>query len=102
LRTARELLLARVYPRASADPKLSYHYDASTGAFTLQANGRPGDAPTIVYVPREATGDVSTTGAADESESTDIYGGRTVTVSPTGGAFSVAVAPAPPFFTACI
>jgi len=102
LRADREQLLARVYPRATADPKLSYHYDASTGAFKLQASGRPGDAPTIVYVPQEATGDVSTTGGASESESTDIYGGRTVTVSPSGGAFSVAVAPAPPSLTTCI
>ncbi|HAC45744.1 MAG TPA: hypothetical protein DCF65_06695, partial [Chloroflexi bacterium] len=66
-----------------------------TGAFTLHAQGRTGDAPTIVYVPREATGDVSTTGAATESESTDAGGGRIVTVSPTGGAFSVAVSAAP-------
>jgi hypothetical protein len=95
LRATRELLLARVYPRASADSKLSYHYDTATGAFTLHAQGRTGDAPTIVYVPREATGDVSTTGAATESESTDAGGGRIVTVSPTGGAFSVAVSAAP-------
>jgi hypothetical protein len=102
LRADRELLLARVYPRATADPKLSYHYDASTGAFTLQAQGKAGDAPTVVYVPREATGDLSTTGAASESESTDGDGGRIVTVSPTGGAFKVAVAPAPPSLTTCI
>ncbi|HEX9095937.1 MAG TPA: cellulase family glycosylhydrolase [Candidatus Dormibacteraeota bacterium] len=102
LRAERESLLARVYPRESADPNLAYHYDSSTGAFSLQAHGRAGDAPTVVYVPREATGDVSTTGAASESESTDNYGGRTLTVSPTGGAFSIAVAPAPPSLTACI
>src|SRR5260370_39102835 len=52
LRAAPELLLARVYPRASADPKLSYHYDARTGAFTLDGLGRAGNAPTIGYVAR--------------------------------------------------
>jgi hypothetical protein len=61
----------------------------------MHAHGRTGDAPTIVYVPREATGEVSTTGAATESESTDAGGGRIVIVSPTGGAFSVAVSVAP-------
>jgi hypothetical protein len=95
LRRARELQLARIYPRASADPQLSYHYEAAFGAFTMHAHGRTGDAPTIVYVPREATGEVSTTGAATESESTDAGGGRIVIVSPTGGAFSVAVSAAP-------
>jgi len=102
LRRARELLLARVYPRASADPNLSYSYGASAGAFTLHAQGRAGEAPTVVYLPQEVTGDVSTTGAASESQSTDAVGGRIVTVSPTGGAFSVAVAPAPPVLTTCI
>ena len=59
----RERLLARVYPQASADPKLTYHYDSDTGAFTLQANGRAGDPPTLVYVPREVTGEVTVLGA---------------------------------------
>jgi hypothetical protein len=54
-----------------------------------------------VYVPREATGEVSTTGAATESESTDPGGGRIVIVSPTGGAFSVAVSAAPLVPTVC-
>ncbi len=39
--------------------------------------------------------------AATESESTDAGGGRIVIVSPTGGAFSVAVSAAPLAAAAC-
>ena len=34
-----ERLVVRVYPVASADHGLTYHFDPSTGAFNLQANG---------------------------------------------------------------
>jgi endoglycosylceramidase len=96
LRFNKERLLARVYPLASADRNLSYHYDPDTGAFALQAHGRSGDAPTVVYIPREVTGGVSAAGGiADQSVSTNPDGSRLVISTPSGGAFSVTVAAAP-------
>jgi hypothetical protein len=101
LRADRELLLARVYPRATADPGLSYHYDSNVGAFSLQAHGKPGDGPTIVYVPRIVKGEVITSGAATEAVTAEADGSRLVLVSPSGGAFSVTVGAAPLGLTAC-
>src|SRR5438309_10504384 len=62
LRPERERLLARVYPSASADPNLTFHYDPSTGAFQLQASGQLGDVPTVVVFPVEVTGAVTVSG----------------------------------------
>jgi endoglycosylceramidase len=102
IRPARERQLARVYPRASADPKLTYHYDSDTGAFTLEARGRAGDAPTLVSVPREATGAVTVLGAfSDQSVTVNGDGSRLVTVTPSGGVFSIEVAAAPLALTSC-
>lgn len=102
IRPSRERQLARVYPRASADAHLSYHYDSDTGAFSLTAQGRAGDAPTVVYIPREVMGQVTTTGSlADESVSSNSDGSRLVTASPSGGAFSITVAAAPLSLTSC-
>lgn len=91
IRASRDLLLSRAYPRASADPSLSFRYDAVSGVFSLQALGRPGDAPTIVYVPCHASGVVSTAGAATQAIELKADGSRIVTISPSGGAFAVAV-----------
>ena len=102
LRANRERLLARVYPRASADPKLTYHYDSDTGAFTFQARGRAGDSPSGIYIPREVTGQVALFGAfSDESVATNSDGSRLVTAMPAGGAFSIAVSAAPLALTGC-
>jgi endoglycosylceramidase len=101
LRAARERLLSRVYPRASADPNLSYHYDASRGGFSMQASGRSGQAPTIVYVPRSVPGDVATSGAASQSVTKADDGSRLVTVTPSGGAFSTTVTSALLTLTGC-
>jgi hypothetical protein len=102
LRSGRERLLARVYPRASADPLLTYHYDPGSGAFALSAQGRSGDAPTVVYVPPEVTGDVTAGGAvAAPSISTNTDGSRLVSASPSGGRFSISVAAAPLNLTGC-
>jgi hypothetical protein len=101
LRAGRERLLARVFPRASADPDLTFHYDSDTGSFSLAANGRRGDASTMVYVPSEVRGPVSIGGAADGSLATAADGSRLVTASPTGGRFTVTVAPAPLTLTGC-
>jgi hypothetical protein len=94
LRIAREFLLARVYPRASADRNLTYHYDSGTGAFALHARGRSGDPPTVIYVPHEVRGEVAISGAVAQ-RSIDVLkdGGRIVTVYPSGGELGVAVGP---------
>ncbi|MHB8611963.1 MAG: cellulase family glycosylhydrolase [Candidatus Dormibacteraceae bacterium] len=103
LRTSRERLLARIYPRASPDFHLSYHYDPATGAFRLEAQGQTGDAQTVVYIPHEVTGAVGVIGGASAPVidiNTD--GGRVVSVSPAGGAFVITVAAAPLALTACV
>lgn len=93
LRSARERLLARGYPRASADPNLTYRYDSATGAFTLRATGQEGDPPTQVYFPPQVTAFVSATGAIKSSLlTTNPDGSRLLDVIPSGGAFSVSVA----------
>ena len=102
LRAGRERLLARVYPRESADARLSYHYDAGTGAFSLQVHGRAGDPPTVVFIPREVTGEVNASGAVDQLVTTNPDGSRLVTDSPTGGAFSITVTPAPLDVIPCV
>jgi hypothetical protein len=101
-RAAMERLLARVYPLASADPSLSYHYDPGTGAFSLNARGRAGDAPTVVYIPHEVTGE-ATPGGSISSAAVDANpdGSRLVTAAPSGGVFSIAVAAAPLSLTSC-
>ncbi len=101
IRAGRERLLARVYPRASSDPHLSYHYDADTGSFTLKAHARAGDPPTVVSIPPEVRGSVAVSGAAAPETQTSPDGSRLVTVSPFGGAFSIVVAAAPPILAGC-
>jgi len=94
LRVSRERMLARVYPRLSADPGLTFRYDPSDGRFTLRAQGRAGDPTTTVYVPRQVTGQVSTDGAVHLVISDEPDGSRLVLATPTGGEFVVAVSPA--------
>ncbi|HEV2030221.1 MAG TPA: cellulase family glycosylhydrolase [Candidatus Dormibacteraeota bacterium] len=100
-RAARERLLARVYPRASSDPHPEYHYDSDTGAFTLSAHGHAGDPPTVVYIPPEVRGAVAISGTAAAVTDTSPDGGRLVTVTPSGGPFSIAVGPAPLVLVGC-
>lgn len=102
LRAQRERLLARIYPRATADPNASFHYDASTGEFEMHAAGRAGDAPTEVYVPSEATGSISATGAVDATETTDPDGSRHITAIPSGGAFVISVGAAALNLRGCV
>ena len=102
LRSGRERLLARVYPRASADPLLTYHYDPGSGAFALSAQGRASDAPTVVYIPPEVAGNVVASGAVVAPTITaNSDGSRIVTASPTGGGFSISVSAAPLNLTGC-
>jgi hypothetical protein len=100
LRVSRERLLARVYPQATADPDVTFHYDPADGSFTLRASGRPGDPSTVVYVPPEVTGLVTVLAAHSAvSDATD--GSRLVLASPTGGDLVITVAPAPLRLAGC-
>jgi endoglycosylceramidase len=103
LSVALERLLARVYPLASADPGLMYHYDPSSGAFSLVAQGKSGDPATLVYIPKEVTGQVTATGGLFD-HTVDLHpdGSRTVTAAPSGGTFSVAVSAAPLALIGCV
>ncbi|HEY2598165.1 MAG TPA: hypothetical protein VGJ79_06765, partial [Candidatus Dormibacteraeota bacterium] len=102
LRSNRERLLARVYPQASGDPTPNFHYDPDSGAFTLHAQGKAGDPPTVVYIPREVTGEATVVGAfSDRSVTANSDGSRLVTAAPSGGVFSIAVAAAPLSLTGC-
>jgi aryl-phospho-beta-D-glucosidase BglC (GH1 family) len=101
LRGARERLLARVYPRASSDPHLSYHYDADTGSFTLSGRARAGDPTTVVSIPPEVTGEVAASGTAEPVIESLPDGARLVSAAPAGGAFSITVAPAPVALSGC-
>ncbi|MGH7764782.1 MAG: glycoside hydrolase family 5 protein [Candidatus Dormibacteraceae bacterium] len=94
LRPDRERMLAEVYPVASADPAVVYDYDSGSGAFALSAKGRPGDGATLVTIPPEVTGAVSSSGAVLASVSALPDGGRLVSALPRGGDFSISVAPA--------
>jgi endoglycosylceramidase len=96
IRPSREHQLARVYPRASADPNLTYHYDSDNGAFILEAQGRSGEPPTVVYIPHDVNGEVTVAGGiSDRSVTANADGSRLVTATPSGGMFSIAVAAAP-------
>ena len=101
IREQRERLLARVYPRVTADPTLTYHYDPSDGRFALKARGRSGDSTTVVYVPPEVTGQISSDGAVRIVVSDETDGSRLVFASPTGGPFVVAVSPGRVTLTSC-
>lgn len=101
LRVGRERLLARVYPRATSDPALAYHYDADTGGFTLTAHGRAGDPPTVVSIPPEVRGAVAVSGTASPATETSPDGSRLVSVTPAGGPFSISVAPGPLALAEC-
>jgi endoglycosylceramidase len=101
LRAARERLLARVYPRAASDPHVSYHYDAETGSFALSGHARAGDPPAVVSIPPEVTGEVAASGTAAPLVEASADGSRLVTVAPSGGPFSITVAPAPLVLAGC-
>ncbi len=101
VRAARERLLARVYPRASSDPHVTYHYDSESGGFTLGGHGLSGDPATVVSIPPEVRGDVTVSGTDSPVTETRPDGSRLVSAAPSGGAFSITVAPAPLVLTGC-
>jgi hypothetical protein len=88
-------LLGRVYPEVTADTSVTFHYDPSDGLFWLHGHGRDGDSSTVVYIPPEVTGEVTLDGAIRGVVADQADGSRLVLASPTGGAFTIAVAPAP-------
>ncbi len=95
LRTARERLLARVYPAASPDPDASFSYDEGTGAFVMHGTARPTAPPVVVYIPPEVTGPISVLGTGPPDTATLPNGVRILTVSAVDGNFAVEIAPAP-------
>jgi endoglycosylceramidase len=101
LRGARERLLARVYPMASSDSTLTYHYDPDTGSFTLAGSANAAAAATVVYIPPEVRGAVAASGTAAPLTESRPDGSRLVTAAPSGGAFSITVAPALLALTGC-
>ena len=101
LRANREQLLARAYPRATADTGLTFRYNSVDGSFQLRATGRRGDPPTVVYVPPEANGAVTVSGGADGSTSDNADGSRLIVATPTGGRFNISVSSAPPVLATC-
>ena len=102
LRAGRERLLARPYVRLIADAHATSQYDPSTGLFWLHASGRAGDPTTLIYVPREVGGDITAGDAvrlvvsANEGD-----GSRLAFATPTGGAYTVGIAPAPVRLSGC-
>jgi endoglycosylceramidase len=101
LRASRERMLARVYPRVTADPMPTFHYNATDGSFTMKAHGRANDPSTVVFVPREVNGQITVRGGVQAVVSRETDGSRLVLASPAGGDFVIAVAPAPLTLTGC-
>jgi endoglycosylceramidase len=103
IRQKRAAMLAEVYPEASSDPNLTYSYDSSTGFFTMRADARFGDPATVVVVPSVVNGSITFGGAVagEPSIVATPDGGRTVSVYPAGGVFTINVAAAPPVPFSC-
>lgn len=96
VRRSRLQQLARVYPIASSDPQLTYHYDDATGAFGLRASGNFGAAATVVFVPSFVTGNFAVSGAvAGAPDYAAVANGFEITVFPGGGDYSITITPAP-------
>ena len=101
MRPGREWLLASAYPRVTADSAATYSFDLSGGGFSFRASGHAGDSSTVVFVPRELTGQIASDGAVEVVVSQEEDGSRLVFGTPTGGAFGISVAPAPRALTDC-
>jgi hypothetical protein len=57
----------------------------------------------VVYIPREVTGQVTTNGGLfDHTVDVKPDGSRLVTSSPSGGAFSISISPAPLALIGCV
>jgi hypothetical protein len=86
---------------ASSDANFTYHYDSDTGAFTLSADLSAGQPATFVMIPPEVRGEVAARGIAAATTETRADGSRLVTAVPSGGPFSITVAPAPLVLAGC-
>jgi endoglycosylceramidase len=102
LRTDRERLLARVWPRAVGGQLISYAYDSAHGSFHLEAKADAHSPQTLVEITPEVRGSASARGAARivETES-HLDGSRLLHVQPTGGTYQVTVAAAPLKLSGC-
>src|SRR5438067_6080510 len=95
------VLAIHAYTHIYTVDALTYHYDPSDVRFALQARGQAGDPTTVVYVPRSVKGQITSDGAVRVVVSDEPDGSRIAFSSPTGGAFVVAVSPAPLALTGC-
>jgi hypothetical protein len=55
----------------------------------------------LVFIPAQVTGEVTSSGNATQTIDAPGGGSRLVTITPSGGAFSVAVSAAPLALTGC-
>ena len=101
IRSARELLLARVYPAASPDPDASFGYDDQTGSFVMHGTAKAGAPPAVVYIPPEVKGPIAVSGTGPPDVQTLSNGVRILTATPAGGPFAIDVGPAPLAPSAC-
>ena len=101
IRAGREWVLASAYPRVTADAAATYSFDPSGGGFSFHATGHPGDPSTVVFVPGEVTGQISSDGAVQIVVSEEDDGSRLVFGTPSGGAFTIAVAAEPRRLRSC-
>ena len=67
----------------------------------MRARGRAGDPTTVVYVPRQVTGQITKDGAVSVIVSDEPDGSRMVVASPTGGDFRIGVSPATLSLSGC-
>jgi hypothetical protein len=79
----------------------TFHYDAIDGSFMMKGHGRANDPSTVVFVPREVSGQITVGGGVQAVVSRETDGSRLVLASPAGGNFVIAVAPAPLALTGC-
>ena len=85
--------LSRIYPRATAGRLDSFAYDPDHHSLTMTATSDRQGAPTILFIPADATGGVTVTGAARLDRVTlEPDGTRLAAIAPTGpGTYAVAV-----------
>ncbi|MBO0743742.1 MAG: cellulase family glycosylhydrolase [Candidatus Dormibacteraeota bacterium] len=98
LRVDDERLLARPWPREFAG-RVTYHYDPTTGTFSLTGDAPAGSPGTVVYVPPEVQGGVTVTGAGLRVLGAP-DGSRLLELSPRG-AYRLQIAAAPLHLSGC-
>lgn len=99
LRSSREALLVRPYPRAVPGDDFSYNYDPGTGGFSLIGRADNRSAPLVLFIPQQVTGRLAGT-VIGAQVVTMADGSRIVTITPRGR-YSLSVSPAPLRLTSC-